>query len=108
MKNSDPLAGFRAASGDPVIHMTFFISILILDKQDSRECELRGYGTALTLLLIAHIFNTPIIFISMGRMCCSCKTEIFEKSMKFIALMLYCFAIFYTQDVLLFDNIEED
>jgi len=104
MKVNDPLAGLRAGSGDPVIHMTFFISILILDRQDADLCEKRGYGTALNLLLTAHILSAPILFLTMSRMCCKLSTDIMERSLKFVALIVYGWAIFYAQDVLFFDN----
>ena len=45
-----------------------------------------------------------MLFIGIGRNCFNVKTEIFEKSLKFAALMFYVYAIFYAHNVNYFDT----
>jgi len=47
--------------------------------------------------------NTPILFIGLCRLRYNWKTEILEKCLKFLTLLLYVFAVFFAQDVIFFD-----
>lgn len=106
MRVTDPISGLRATSGDPVIHFTFLISILILDKGNG-ECTARSYSRAIWLLLASHAVNFPIILLGCCKQVETVKrpdgtikvkrnsTEIFEKVLVYFTMLLYLFSVFY-------------
>jgi len=66
MRVTDPISGLRASSGDPVIHFTFLISILMLNKGNG-GCTERNYSLSIWLLLASHAVNFPIILLGCCR-----------------------------------------
>jgi len=66
MKVTDPVAGMYCASGDPVIHFTFIITIFIINKGNGM-CENAEYPLAIVYLLVAHFTNVPILFVGCCR-----------------------------------------
>ena len=57
MKLTDPLMGYKLASGQPVIHLAFGIAIMMLpntDKDDTLTSALNG-------LFLSHIISTIIL-----------------------------------------------
>jgi len=106
MKHSNPLAGMHAAAGDPVMHLSFLITMLLLERNDVFECQLHRYRVTWYLLILAHSLNIPVTLMEFFKIFCfpSARTEIIEPIIDFVALMSYFYAIFYCNELLIFSN----
>jgi hypothetical protein len=56
MKVLDPLAGIKAACGDPVLHMGFLIATAMMPF--NQHCNGKYYGNIIPVLVASHAINS--------------------------------------------------
>jgi hypothetical protein len=49
------LAGIKAASGDPIFHLGFFIACMLIPHD--QHCDGKNYGIGIAVLASSHFIN---------------------------------------------------
>jgi|LauGreDrversion4_2_1035121.scaffolds.fasta_scaffold104946_1 hypothetical protein len=93
VKLLDPFSGYLLAYGNFLLHIGYFIALLIIPKNET--CEHAEYELSWKLLLASHI----IVFILQIMQYWIKKTDriIISHTLDWLSLFFYQGSIFYTQ-----------
>jgi hypothetical protein len=91
MKLLDPFAGYRLAYGNEILHIGYFVAILILPQE--KECSGAGYLLAKKAMIVSHIL---VFFLSIFIYALKwADMGILSRALNWLSIFFYQGSIFY-------------